>query len=95
MLFDLKKIERDWAQRGFSFDVWTDPPGKVWEGYVHDVDELFMVIEGDVEMEMEGEKRHLKRGEEILIPRNMVHSIRNKGTTHSRWLYGYEYKRSA
>lgn len=49
---DTAKIEKNWKARGFSFAVWEDPPGKTWEGYVHDVDELFMVLDGDVELEM-------------------------------------------
>lgn len=86
---DLKQIEKSWRERGFSFGVWTDPPGRTWEGYVHETDELFMVLEGDVELEMQGKKLSPKVGEEILIPAKEVHSVRTKGDSGSRWLYGY------
>lgn len=89
---DLKQIEKDWHNRGFSFGIWTDPPGQTWEGYVHDTDELFMVMEGNVELEMQGKKRPLKIGEEILIPARAVHSVRTRGASGSRWLYGYATK---
>ncbi len=86
---NIKKIQKDWEERGYSFGVWTDPPGQVWEYYRHDTDELFMVMEGDVELEMKGNKIRPKAGEEIIIPKNVIHSVRNLGITQSRWLYGY------
>jgi cupin 2 domain-containing protein len=87
---DLKQIEQDWKSRGFSFGIWEDPPGQVWEDYVHDTDELFMVIEGKVELEMKGHKGCPAIGKEVLIPAKERHSVRN--LNHSgpaRWLYGY------
>ena len=91
---DLKRIENDWKKRGFSFGMWHDPPGQVWEDYEHDTEELFMVVEGKVELEMKGRKRCLKPGEEVLIPAGAHHSVRNLGESASRWLYGYKNVRS-
>jgi len=85
-----EKIAKDWKARGFGCDLWRDPPGRVWEDYVHDTDELLMVLEGDVEVEIEGRKLRPKGDEEILIPAGARHSVRNKGKTESRWLYGYK-----
>ena len=48
------KVERDWRVRGFSCGLWIDPPGQVWRDFTHHVDELFMVVEGEVELEMPG-----------------------------------------
>ena len=87
---DLEKIEDDWRGRGFGFGIWIDPPGQVWENYVHEVDELLMVVSGGVELEMKGKARKLKIGEEVLIPAKIVHSVRNIGRTQSRWIYGYK-----
>lgn len=85
-------IEKNWHERGFSCGLWTDPPGTCWEDYVHDVDELLMVLEGDVEFEMKGKKSILKIGEEILIPAHAVHCVRNVGKSTSKWLYGYKHR---
>ncbi len=85
----IRKIEKDWKGRGFSFGIWTDPPGQIWEDYVHASDELFMVIEGKVELEMKGKKFCPAAGKEILIPAGVTHSVRNLGNEGSRWLYGY------
>lgn len=86
---DPKAIERDWARRGFSCGLFTDPPGRCWEDYVHAVDELLLVLEGEVEVEVAGEARVAAPGEEIFIPARALHSVRNRGRTTSRWLYGY------
>ena len=52
--------------------------------------ELVMVVEGKLELEMEGGEFCPELGEEVFIPKNMVHSVRNIGGTTSRWLYGYK-----
>ncbi len=87
-----KEIEKAWRARGFSFGIFTDPPGQQWEDFVHVEDELFMVLEGQVEIEMQGQARIAKIGEEILISAGINHSVRNKGKTTSRWFYGYKRK---
>ena len=88
---DLKTVEKDWSARGFSFGLWTDPPGQVWKDYVHDVDELFMVVEGDVVLEMQKRTLRLKPWAEVTIPAGVLHTVRNVGKTTSRWLYGYQH----
>jgi quercetin dioxygenase-like cupin family protein len=86
---DIKAVRSDWQSRGFSCDVWTDPPGQVWNDYRHAVDEVVMVLEGDVEFEIAGNVVRPAPGEELLIPAGAVHTVRNLGTTTSQWLYGY------
>ncbi|MCP9450763.1 MAG: cupin domain-containing protein [Nitrospira sp.] len=83
-------IRQHWQARGFSCEVWTDPPGQIWEDYVHEVDELVMVLDGDVEFEIAGRIYRPAVGEELFIPAKARHSVRNCGTTMSRWLYGYK-----
>lgn len=89
MTIDTDTITREWHARGFSCDVWIDPPGQTWEDFVHDVDELVMVLEGDVEFGIGGQVHRPTPGEELLIPARTNHSVRNRGATTSRWLYGY------
>ena len=85
---DRKAVARDWAARGFSCDIWIDPPGQVWADFVHDTDELVMPIEGDVQFEIEDKIFTPAPGEELLIPGGATHTVRT-GATGSRWLYGY------
>lgn len=86
---DIDAVRSSWNSRGFSCDVWTDPPGQVWEDYRHTVDELVMVLEGDVEFEINGRSIRPAVGEELYIPAGSVHSVRNKANALSKWLYGY------
>ena len=84
------EIECDWWARGFSCGLWVDPPGQVWEDYVHATDELLMVLEGELELEMKGRVFRPQQGEEVFIPAQVIHSVRNVGDTAARWLYGYK-----
>ena len=86
---DLEQVRADWQGRGFSCDVWTDPPGQVWADFVHAVDELVMPLEGALEIEMQGRRLRPKAGEVTLIPAGVSHTVRNPGRGRSRWYYGY------
>ena len=87
---DIQTIQKNWKDRGFSCEVWTDPPGQVWEDFRHETDELVFLLEGELELEMKGKKQLLKKEEEVLIPAKVLHSVRNKGRGPSKWLYGYK-----
>ncbi len=87
---EIEEIQKRWAPRGFHGGVWIDPPGQVWKDYRHDTEELFLVLEGEVELEMKGRKFRPKIGEEILIPAGVLHTVRNVGDRTSRWLYAYQ-----
>jgi quercetin dioxygenase-like cupin family protein len=84
-----EQIAADWASRGFTCDLWTDPPGQRWEGFRHATDELVTVLEGEMEFEVAGQVHHPRIGEELLIPAGAVHSPRNVGRATARWLFGY------
>ncbi|MDQ6958654.1 MAG: hypothetical protein Q9M24_06025 [Mariprofundaceae bacterium] len=53
-MLDIEQIRVGWQKRGFSCDVWVDPPGQCWEDFVHVTDELVIVLEGRMEFEIEG-----------------------------------------
>ena len=83
-------IQQDWAARGFSCDIWTDPPGKAWQDFVHDSDELLMLIDGEIEIRLDGKVLRPAVGEEIHIPANAAHTVINIGTVTNHWFYGYK-----
>jgi cupin 2 domain-containing protein len=84
------EVRKRWTARGFSCDLWVDPPGRVWNDFVHDSDEPVMLVEGEEEFEMNERTYRLQIGEELLIPAGTVHTARNVGTTTSKWLYSYK-----
>ena len=38
------QMKQAWAKRGFTYTLWTDPPGQVWQDFVHEVDELVTLV---------------------------------------------------
>ncbi|RMH05092.1 MAG: cupin domain-containing protein [Nitrospirae bacterium] len=91
-MIDQEAIAREWASRGFSCDLWIDPPGRRWEDFVHTTDEVILVVEGQLEVEINGTRYYPPVGEELFIPAGASHSVRNIGQTTARWLYGYRSK---
>ena len=89
-----RQTAAQWAARGFSCDVWVDPPGQCWDDFTHATDEVVMIIEGVLELEIAGDIRRPGIGEEILIPAGAAHSVRNIGASTARWLYGYQRDRA-
>ncbi len=87
---DRQAVERSWAARGFSCDVWTDPPGQVWRDYVHDTDELLMLIDGEIEIRLGGKTLRPAVGDEVFIPAQVPHTVINTGPTTNHWFYGYQ-----
>lgn len=88
---DRRKIAAEWAARGFSCDIWTDPPGQVWADFVHAADELLMPIDGELELRFSGRVLRPRPGEEVLIPAGVAHTVINTGPTTNHWFYGYRH----
>ena len=84
------EVRNGWKERGFSCGVWIDPPGQVWADFVHDTDELVMLLEGEIEVSFLGKILRPQIGEEVLIPAGASHTVKNIGTTTNRWYYGYK-----
>ena len=89
-MLDVASVRKNWASRGFTCAQWTDPKDQVWENYVHNVDELLMVVQGRLCLEMQGQKHAALPGVEFLIPAHSLHSVRNLFDGTSHWLYGYK-----
>ena len=84
------KIRDNWESRGYSFGVFKDPPGQVWADFVHRTDEIVVLAGGDIEIEIEGKSQQPQIGEEVFIPANAIHTVRNIGKTNNVWYFGYK-----
>ncbi len=88
VFIDRSDIAKDWHARGFSCGLWIDHAGREWSNHPRQTDELFMMMSGELELELEGQSIRPSVGEEIRIPAGMPHTIRNIGGKTARWLYG-------
>jgi mannose-6-phosphate isomerase-like protein (cupin superfamily) len=82
-------VRRDWRARGFTCETFADPPGREWNGFVHDTDELVTVIEGRLRVLMNGNTHEIEAGDELFIPKGILHSVHNLHRGVTRWLFGY------
>jgi mannose-6-phosphate isomerase-like protein (cupin superfamily) len=86
----LLELKMAWTKRGYSFEYWIDPPGQVWSDFVHDVDELLVLVEGEIEIEFAGNRVRPNVGDEVLIPARTAHTVKNTGESANRWCFGYQ-----
>ncbi|NKB46917.1 MAG: cupin domain-containing protein [Legionellales bacterium] len=91
MMVSAQELQFQWHQRGYSFSLWHDPPGQVWHDFVHPTDEVFMLLTGEITLTIHGQTLYPKPGEEIKIPANTPHTIRNIGLTENCWCFGYKH----
>jgi len=87
---DRDRVAADWRARGYSCGLFVDPPGREWNGFVHDTNELVTVAEGRLELTVAGKTLVAEPGDEVFIPRGAVHSVKNIHQATTRWLYGYD-----
>ena len=83
-----EQIKKDWESRGYSFGIFKDAPGQVWAGFAHKTDELVVLAEGKIEIEVKSQQP--PGGQEVFIPANTMHTVRNVGKTHNLWYYVYK-----
>ena len=68
-------IKRDWHSRGYSFGVFRDTPGQFWADFVHQIDELVLLAEGEIEVEIEGKAERFQIGDMVFIPAKEIWKI--------------------
>lgn len=90
LLVNRSIVANDWHARGFSCGMWIDHAGREWSYDAQETDELFMLMSGELELEMQGQSIRPSIGEEIRILTGKSHTIRNIGNQTARWLYGQQ-----
>ncbi len=87
---DRDQVTQDWRRRGYSCDVFTDPPGREWNDFVHTTNELVTVMEGALKLTIGREEIIAEPGDEVFIPKGVCHSVKNVSPSTTHWLYGYD-----
>jgi len=85
-----RAVYDEWHRRGYSCDLFIDPPGRQWNCFVHDTNELITVVEGRMKVIIAGEHYEAEPGDEVFIPKGALHSVHNIHIGTTRWLYGYD-----
>jgi hypothetical protein len=67
MTVDRDQIAARWQRRGSSCGVWTDPPGQVWEDFVHATDAAPLVQSDVTEIPAQRDERGDRRDDQELM----------------------------
>jgi quercetin dioxygenase-like cupin family protein len=62
------------------------PPGGGPPPHRHDFEEMFTILEGEIELNFRGEASHARAGSTVNIPANAPHSFKNKSDQPARLL---------
>ncbi|NEP06884.1 MAG: cupin domain-containing protein [Okeania sp. SIO2G4] len=91
---DFEKLKNEWENKGFKCETHETPPGDYWSSDGHESDEIFILLEGELEVSFEGKTYYPTLGQEFRVPANVPHTFKNPGTTanHLIWLYAYQWK---
>ncbi len=84
------EVEGDWDIRGFNCHSFSDPPGKEWNDFIHQTNELLTVVVGQLELTIENKTILVQPGDEVFILKGAIHSVKNCNNNHTNWLFGYD-----
>lgn len=87
---DRQSVSADWARRGFSCELWIDPPDRIWHDFQHEADLLLLLLDGEIQVELPDRTVRLEAGDEIGIAAHTRFTLRHAGARPARWLHGYK-----
>jgi mannose-6-phosphate isomerase-like protein (cupin superfamily) len=89
VMSERERLQPLWSQRGFSCEIWIDPPRQVWHDSVHAVDMVLHLLEGEAQVDLPDRTVRMHPGEELAVPAGTRHTVRNCNGNPARWLRGY------
>jgi quercetin dioxygenase-like cupin family protein len=66
-----------------SFFVVTSSPGNGADKHRHPYEEIFVILEGDIEIILDGEPRMIQSGNIVVIPSNTWHEFKNRSSQNA------------
>ena len=75
--------------QGFCMGQVTVFPGGQVPAHEHQQEELYYLIHGEGEIELDGETRALTEGEAVYVPSGKTHNLRNPGRRDMTFLFVY------
>ncbi len=86
---DETEVARIWHERGFDCERKLDEIGLELVDYLHDVDELHVVLKGEMEISFGEITLHPAIGEEVFVPAGSLHTVKNVGSEPLQRLRGH------
>ena len=78
---------RAWCESTFAFET-LDPPGTFVPPHVHPTqDEFIAILEGELEVELDGQRHKAPAGSLVKMPRGIPHGYFNKSEKPARALF--------
>jgi mannose-6-phosphate isomerase-like protein (cupin superfamily) len=76
-MFNVLWERRQGHDTDFSITVERGEPGSWFRAHAHDLEQIFFVVEGRMEITIDGETRVIGPREMVYVPRNATHSARH------------------
>ena len=78
---------RAWSEDTFAFETY-DPPGTGVPPHIHPTqDEFILVLEGQLEVELDGQRNQAPQGSLVKMPRGIAHGYFNTNDEPARCLF--------
>lgn len=90
---DLEKLKTEYEKQGFKCELCTHFPREGWTSSEkgHKADEIYILLEGEMEIDLHGKTHYATIGEVFTVPAHEPHALRITGSEPSTfyWIYGY------
>lgn len=86
---DQEEVRTLWAEEGFDFGIFRDPPEQEWNDFVHGTDEYVLVAKGRLTISVGDQVADCNPGDLVRIPKGVPHSLKTTSPAGSVWFYGY------
>ena len=86
---DIEQLKNEWEQQGMICEIWELEPGSAWSDPGHQTDEVFIPLEGEIQVSCQGKTFLAGVGEVIEVPAREPHEVNNIGGITSRvyWIH--------
>lgn len=90
---DMEKLLAEYKEQGFKCELCTHVPSEGWTSPEkgHGADEIYILLEGDMEVDLYGKTHSPTLGEAFRIPAHEPHALRITGSQPSTfyWIYAW------
>jgi len=91
-----EQLKDQWEKKGYQCELHSNEPQESWSSEGHKTEEIFVLLEGELEVSYQGKTYRPNPGEQIEVPANEPHTFTNPGKIANRfyWIYNYEWQDS-